>query len=120
MRFFPSRKLFQTMKEEGRRAAKLALSLRQNPQRLLSTILIGNNVVNLTAAALVSMVALEHFGSEAVAIATGALTVFVLIFGEIVPKTCAPNTRLPPSNFSRISSIGRKSSLLRLYSCWNR
>lgn len=80
----------QTMKDEGRRAAKLALSLRQNPQRLLSTILIGNNVVNLTAAALISMVTLEHFGSEAVAIATGALTIFVLIFGEIVPKTlCA-------------------------------
>ena len=80
----------QTMAEEGRRAAKLALSLRQNPQRLLSTILIGNNVVNLTAAALISMITFEHFGSEAVAIATGALTVFVLIFGEIVPKTlCA-------------------------------
>ena len=80
----------QTMKDEGRRAAKLALSLRQNPQRLLSTILIGNNVVNLTAAALISMVTLEQFGSEAVAIATGALTIFVLIFGEIVPKTlCA-------------------------------
>lgn len=80
----------QSMAEEGRRAAKLALSLRQNPQRLLSTILIGNNVVNLTAAALVSMVTFEHFGSEAVAIATGALTIFVLIFGEIVPKTlCA-------------------------------
>ena len=59
----------QTMAEEGRRSAKLALSLRQNPQRLLSTILIGNNVVNLTAAALISMVALEHFGSEAVAMA---------------------------------------------------
>lgn len=80
----------QTMSEEGRRAAKLALFLRQNPQRLLSTILIGNNVVNLTAAALISMVTFEHFGSEAVAIATGGLTVFVLIFGEIVPKTlCA-------------------------------
>lgn len=80
----------QTLKEEGRRAGALALSLRQNPQRLLSTILIGNNVVNLTAAALISIVTFEHFGSEAVAIATGALTVFVLIFGEIVPKTlCA-------------------------------
>lgn len=77
----------QTLAEGGRRAAKQALSLRQNPQRLLSTILIGNNVVNLTAAALVSIVTFEHFGSEAVAIATGALTIFVLIFGEIVPKT---------------------------------
>lgn len=77
----------RAMKEEGNRAAKLALSLRQNPQRLLATILLGNNVVNLTAAALVSMVVMEHFGSEAVAIAMGALTVFVLIFGEIIPKT---------------------------------
>ncbi len=76
-----------TMKEDGRQSAKLALFLRQNPQRLLSTILIGNNVVNLTAAALISKVTLEHFGSEALALTTGLLTIFVLIFGEIVPKT---------------------------------
>ena len=81
----------QTMKEEGKRAAELALSLRQNPQRLLATILIGNNVVNLTAAALVSLVAFQLFGSEGVAIATGALTIFVLFFGEIVPKTLCAN-----------------------------
>ena len=81
----------QTMKEEGKRSAKLALSLRQNPQRLLATILIGNNVVNLTAAALVSLVAFQSFGSEGVAIATGILTIFVLLFGEIVPKTLCAN-----------------------------
>ncbi len=80
----------QTMVEEGRRAAHRALLLRQNPQRLLSTILIGNNVVNLTASALVSIVAFQFFGSKGVAVATGLLTMVVLLFGEIVPKTlCA-------------------------------
>ncbi len=80
----------QAMVDEGHRAAHRALLLRQNPQRLLSTILIGNNVVNLTAAALVSIVALRFFGSEGVAAATGILTMVVLLFGEIIPKTlCA-------------------------------
>jgi len=68
----------------------MALFLRQNPQRLLSTILIGNNVANLTAASLVSIMAFQYFGSTGVAVATGLLTIIVLLFGEIVPKTlCA-------------------------------
>lgn len=76
--------------EEGRKAAKLALRLRLSPQRLLSTILIGNNIVNLVAAAFVTLIANRLFGSEGVAIATGLLIFFVLMFGEIVPKTlCA-------------------------------
>ncbi len=80
----------QTMVDEGRRSAHRALLLRQNPQRLLSTILIGNNLVNLTAAALVSVVAFQFFGSNGVAVATGLLTMLMLLFGEIVPKTlCA-------------------------------
>lgn len=91
----------QTMVEEKKRAAKLALFLRHNPQRLLSTILIGNNVVNLTAASLVSIVSFQYFGSEGVAVATGLLTIIVLLFGEIIPKTlCAKHSDTAVQFFS--------------------
>ena len=77
----------RSLAEEGQKAAKLALRLRANPQRLLSTILIGNNVVNLSATALTTLIAQQLFGVEAVAIATGTLIFVVLMFGEIVPKS---------------------------------
>jgi putative hemolysin len=76
-----------TLAEEGRAGAKMALRLRSNPQRLLSTILIGNNLVNIMAASWATVIAIRIWGSEAVAIATGLLTFLVLLFGEIVPKT---------------------------------
>ena len=76
--------------DEGHKGAKLALKLRSNPQRLLSTVLIGNNLVNIMAASLATLIAIRLFGSEAVAVATGLLTFMVLLFGELVPKTlCA-------------------------------
>lgn len=82
----------QALAQEGRRAAKLAHFLRSNPQRLLSTILIGNNLVNIMAASLATIIAINLFGSQAVAVATALLTFLVLLFGEIVPKTlCAKN-----------------------------
>jgi len=76
-----------TLAENGKKSAKLALRLRSNPQRLLSTILIGNNLVNISATTLTTLIAQRLFGIEAVAIATGILILFVLIFGEIVPKS---------------------------------
>ena len=80
----------KTLADEGHKGAKMALKLRSNPQRLLSTILIGNNLVNIMAASLATLIAIRMFGSEAVAVATGLLTFLVLLFGEIVPKTlCA-------------------------------
>ncbi len=80
----------KTLADEGNKGAKMALKLRSNPQRLLSTILIGNNLVNIIAASMATVIAIRMFGSEAVAVVTGLLTFLVLLFGEIVPKTlCA-------------------------------
>jgi CBS domain containing-hemolysin-like protein len=79
----------RALAEGGHRGAKIAHYLRSNPQRLLSTILIGNNLANIAAASLATLIALRLFGSQAVAVATALLTLVVLIFGEIVPKTLA-------------------------------
>ncbi|MCA9472172.1 MAG: hemolysin family protein [Nitrospirales bacterium] len=85
--FSISESKLRTMAEEGKKAANLALRLRANPQRLLSTILIGNNLVNISATTLTTLIAQRLFGIEAVAIATGILIFVVLMFGEIVPKS---------------------------------
>jgi putative hemolysin len=72
----------------GKRAA-LGLHLRANPQRLLSTIMVADNMVNIGAASYATILTIRLFGSEAVAVATGVLTFLLLIFGDIVPKTLA-------------------------------
>jgi len=59
------------------------------PGKLLSAILVGNNVVNIGASALATAIAIQLFGSTGVGIATGVMTLLVLIFGEITPKTLA-------------------------------
>ncbi len=70
-----------------RRGAKTLRKLKSNPHRMLVTILIGNNIVNIGAAALATVVAIESFGSLGMGIATGIVTFLILIFGEIVPKS---------------------------------
>lgn len=88
--FFSTSELkLRALAEAGHRGANMGLRLRSNPQRLLSTILIGNNLANIAAASLTTLIAIRLFGSEAVAIATGLIALLVLIFGEIVPKTLA-------------------------------
>lgn len=77
------------MKEKKEKHGGLIFDLRQDPERLLSTILIGNNIVNIVAASYATVVATEMYGSYAVGIATGILTVAVLVFGEILPKSLA-------------------------------
>ncbi|MCH9693921.1 MAG: HlyC/CorC family transporter [Gammaproteobacteria bacterium] len=74
---------------EGHRGAKLADNLLQRPDRLIGLILLGNNLVNFAAASLVTLVAKDLGGNLAVALATGAFTLTVIIFAEAAPKTLA-------------------------------
>lgn len=63
--------------------------LKQNPHKLIITILIGNNLVNIGAASFATVVFTDLFGSSGVGIATGVMTFMILVFGEITPKTFA-------------------------------
>jgi len=67
--------------------AKLIAKLKSNPQRLLITILIGNNLVNIAAASLATIIVADIFKSSIVGITTGIMTLIILIFGEITPKS---------------------------------
>ena len=74
---------------EGHRGAKLAEQLLQRPDRLIGLILLGNNLVNFSAASLVAIIALKIGGQPAVALGTLILTLVVLVFSEAAPKTLA-------------------------------
>jgi Mg2+/Co2+ transporter CorB len=74
---------------QGHRGAKLAEQLLQRPDRLIGLILLGNNLVNFSAASLVALIALKIGGQPAVALGTVILTLVVLIFSEAAPKTLA-------------------------------
>ena len=78
-----------SLAEEGSRKAKTLLKVVENSGKMLSTILIGNNIVNISASALMTTLTTEVLGSQAVGIGTGILTLLILIFGEITPKTVA-------------------------------
>lgn len=75
--------------EAHRKGSRALLELKQNPERLLITILIGNNIANIAAASVATYTATLVFGSAGVGIATGVMTLLVLFFGEITPKSFA-------------------------------
>ncbi len=81
------------MKEEGAKGAKLVSDLIEEPNKLLSSILVGNNVVNIAATSISTSLFMGLLGDKpgAVPLATAVMTVLVLIFGEITPKTIAAN-----------------------------
>jgi len=75
--------------EEKRTGARALVRLKEDPESLLITILIGNNVANIGAASVATYAATQAFGSAGIGIATGAMTLLVLFFGEIAPKSFA-------------------------------
>ena len=86
-----SRIKMRHMEEDGVKGAKLVSSLVEDSNRLLTSILIGNNIVNIAATSIATSLFTAIFGGQGVAIATGVMTVLVLIFGEITPKTISAN-----------------------------
>ena len=78
----------RSLAEDGNKRAKTVLKITDDSGKMLSAILIGNNIVNLSAASLTTSLAYS-FGGSMVAIAGGILTVLILLFGEITPKTMA-------------------------------
>ncbi|MBU1245577.1 MAG: DUF21 domain-containing protein [Nanoarchaeota archaeon] len=79
----------RTFLRQKKKGSEALYRLKQNPHRLIITILIGNNLVNIGAAALATVIFTNIFGSSGVGIATGIMTFLILVFGEITPKTFA-------------------------------
>ena len=79
----------KNLASSGSRSAARALDITENFDKALTAILIGNNIFNLTASSLTTVMFTKRFGGGSVAYATIVLTVLVLIFGEILPKSLA-------------------------------
>ena len=94
----------KSMAAEGNTRAKLALRLSDDYDRLLTTILIGNNIVNIAAASIGTVIFTQLLGSYGPAVSTVVLTLVVLIFGEVSPK-CRPSYTVP--NLARGTASSR-------------
>jgi CBS domain containing-hemolysin-like protein len=80
--------------KDGSQTGLLILKMKKDSHTLLTTILIGNNLVNIGASAIATSIAISYFKSNAVGIATGIMTILILIFGEIFPKSFANNNNV--------------------------
>ncbi|MFC2143609.1 hemolysin family protein [Candidatus Aenigmatarchaeota archaeon] len=79
----------KALSKQKKRGGRALYRLKKNPHRMIITILIGNNLVNVASAALATVIFTEMFGSSGIGIATGIMTFLILVFGEITPKTYA-------------------------------
>ncbi|MDD6812319.1 MAG: hemolysin family protein [Lachnospiraceae bacterium] len=81
----------RTLAQEGSKRADRVLSILEQYSKMISTILIGNNIVNIAASSVATTFAIRIWGSYMIGVITGILTITILLFGEIVPKTWARN-----------------------------
>jgi Mg2+/Co2+ transporter CorB len=84
-----SRARLTELERRGNKRASIALSLTKIRERLIGALLLGNNVANITASAIATAVLVKAFGDSGAVIASGVMTVLVLIFAEVMPKTYA-------------------------------
>jgi CBS domain containing-hemolysin-like protein len=80
--------------KDGSRTGHLIMTMKEDSHTLLTTILIGNNLVNIGASALATALAISYFADNAVGIATGVMTLLILVFGEIFPKSFASHNNV--------------------------
>lgn len=87
--------------EDGDASAARVLAMAEKYDKLLSTILIGNNIVNISSASLATVIFIKYFGNAGITLSTVVMTVLVLIFGEISPKSLAKES---PERFAMFSA----------------
>ena len=119
-----NRTRMKTLAEKGTRGAKLACKLSEHYDKLISTILIGNNIVNIAMASIATLVFCRIYGNELGAtVSTAVITVVVLIFGEVSPKSIAKDC---PERFAIFSGpllrilVWILSPFNFLFSCWKK
>ena len=106
-----SRGKLRAQADKGARGAQIALRLTEDSERLIGAILLGNNMVNILAASLATALFTRILGDSAVAVATLVMTVLVLVFAEVLPKTYAITN--PETAASRVS--GPIAVVVRLF-----
>ena len=96
-----NRARMKAMAEQGDKRAERALALAEQYDRLLSTLLIGNNIVNIAVASIGTVMFVRYYGDLGATISTVVITIVVLIFGEISPKSLAKDS---PERFAMLSA----------------
>ena len=100
-----SRGKLRAQADKGSIGAATALAVKEDDERMIGTLLLGNNVVNIAAASLATALLTRSFGTTGVAVATVVMTVLVLVFGEVLPKTLA--ITLPEAAAARVAPAVR-------------